>query len=106
MELVFNQNSSVSQSLRGEARRATLILPHPNGDPMPDKRDQHLRQNLVYLIASGGAHTKFDDVLKNLPPRLRGKKPANFPHSPWMLLEHLRIAQRHSRIQPQSQAQV
>jgi hypothetical protein len=60
---------------------------------MPDKRDQHLRQNLVYLIAGGGAHTKFDDVLKNLPPSLRGKKPANFPHSPWMLLEHLRIAQ-------------
>ncbi len=60
---------------------------------MPDRRDQHLRQNLVYLIAGGGAHTKFDDVLKNLPPSLRGKKPANFPHSPWMLLEHLRIAQ-------------
>jgi hypothetical protein len=25
---------------------------------------------------------------------LRGKKPAKFPHSPWMLLEHMRIAQR------------
>jgi hypothetical protein len=61
---------------------------------MPDKRDQHLRQNLVYLIAGGGAHAKFDQVLRNLPPGLRGKKPANFPHSPWMLLEHLRIAQR------------
>jgi DinB family protein len=61
---------------------------------MPDKRDQHLRQNLVYLIAGGGAHAKFDDVLKNLPPSLRGKKPANFPHSAWMLLEHIRIAQR------------
>jgi hypothetical protein len=60
---------------------------------MPDKRDQHLRQNLIYLIAGGGAHAKFEDVLKGLPPGLRGKKPANFPHSPWMLLEHLRIAQ-------------
>jgi hypothetical protein len=28
-----------------------------------------------------------------LPPKLRGAKPANFPHSPWMILEHLRIAQ-------------
>ena len=60
---------------------------------MPDKRDQHLRQNLVYLIAGGGAHAKFDDVLKSFPPSLRGKKPANFPHSAWMLLEHIRIAQ-------------
>ena len=60
---------------------------------MPDKHDEHLRQNLVYLIAGGGAHAKFDDVLKSFPPSLRGKKPANFPHSAWMLLEHLRIAQ-------------
>ena len=60
---------------------------------MPDQRDQHLRQNLAYLIAGGGAHAKFDDVIKHLPPSLRGKKPANFPHSAWMLLEHLRIAQ-------------
>ena len=60
---------------------------------MPDTRDQHLRQNLLYLIRGGGAHAKFDDAVRNLPPNLRGKKPANFPHSPWMLLEHLRIAQ-------------
>lgn len=61
---------------------------------MPDKRDLHLRQNLAYLIAGGGAHIKFDDAIKGLPPRLRGATPANFPHSAWMLLEHLRIAQR------------
>jgi len=55
--------------------------------------DQHLRQNLAYLLTGGGAHAKFDDVIKDLPKDLRGKKPANFPHSPWMILEHLRIAQ-------------
>jgi hypothetical protein len=55
--------------------------------------DQHLRQNLAYLISGGGAHAKFDDAIKNLPPNLRGAKPPNFPHSAWMLLEHLRIAQ-------------
>jgi len=60
---------------------------------MPDQQDQHLRQNLVYLISGGGAHAKFDDAIKGLAPSLRGKKPANFPHSPWMLLEHLRLAQ-------------
>jgi hypothetical protein len=60
---------------------------------MPDTRDQHLRQNLLYLVRGGGAHAKFDDAVRSLPPNLRGKKPSNFPHSPWMLLEHLRIAQ-------------
>jgi hypothetical protein len=55
--------------------------------------DQHLRQNLAYLISGGGAHAKFDDAIKNLPSDLRGAKPPNFPHSAWMLLEHLRIAQ-------------
>jgi len=60
---------------------------------MTKSKDQHLRQNLTYLLTGGGAHAKFDDVIKNLPPKLRGAKPANFPHSPWMILEHLRIAQ-------------
>jgi hypothetical protein len=55
--------------------------------------DQHLRQNLAYLISGGGAHAKFDDVIKNLPANLRGAKPEHFPHSAWMILEHLRIAQ-------------
>ena len=60
---------------------------------MPNSQDKQLREHLIYLLAGGGAHAKFDDVIKNLPPTLRGTKPQNFPHSPWMLLEHLRIAQ-------------
>jgi len=52
-----------------------------------------LRQHLVELLTAGHAHATFDDVISNLSPTLRGAKPANFPHSPWMLLEHLRIAQ-------------
>jgi len=62
-------------------------------DPLTKDHDQHLRQNLAYLISGGGAHAKFDAAVTNLPPNLRGKKPADYPHSPWMLLEHLRIAQ-------------
>jgi hypothetical protein len=60
---------------------------------MPTKQDQHLRQNLGYLISGGGAHAKLDDVIKNFPPELRGTKPEGLPHSAWMLLEHMRIAQ-------------
>ncbi len=60
---------------------------------MTNSQDQLLRQNLIYLLAGGGAHANFDAIVRNLPPKLRGAKPANFPHSPWMLLEHLRLAQ-------------
>jgi len=55
--------------------------------------NRSLRQHLIDLLTAGNAHAKFDDVIKDLPPDLRGTKPANFPHSPWMLLEHLRLAQ-------------
>jgi len=55
--------------------------------------DKSLRQHLLDLLNGGHAHAKFDDIVKDLPPKLRGTRPANFPHSPWMLLEHLRLAQ-------------
>jgi DinB superfamily len=55
--------------------------------------DQALRQHVTYLLNDGGAHAKFADVLKKFPANLRGKKVENFPHTAWMLLEHMRIAQ-------------
>lgn len=61
---------------------------------MPDHSDQALRQNLEYLISGGGAHAKFDDAIKGIPTKLRGTRPKDFPHSAWMLVEHMRIAQR------------
>ena len=61
---------------------------------MTKDHDQHLRQNLTYLISGGGAHAKFDEVVTKIPRDIRGVKPGNFPHSPWMILEHMRIAQR------------
>lgn len=60
---------------------------------MTKDHDQSLRQHLLELLEGGGAHAKFEDVVKDLPAKLRGARPAKFPHSPWMLLEHLRLAQ-------------
>ena len=60
---------------------------------MPPDPHATLRQHLTALLNGGQAHATFDDAIKNLPADLRGKKPENFPHSPWMILEHLRIAQ-------------
>ena len=56
--------------------------------------DHSLRQHLKYLLSDGGAHAKFSDVVSSFPANLRRQKPAGFPHSAWMLLEHMRIAQR------------
>jgi hypothetical protein len=55
--------------------------------------EQVLRRHLLELLAGGSAHAKFEDAVKDLPAELRGAKPERFPHSPWMLLEHLRLAQ-------------
>ena len=40
-----------------------------------------------------GAHLTFDEAVKGFPVKLRGAKPKGAPHTPWQLLEHLRIAQ-------------
>ncbi len=58
-----------------------------------DPHRKELHEHLIYLLGGGGAHAKFDDVIKDMPEKLRGVKPEGLPHSAWMLLEHLRIAQ-------------
>ena len=58
-----------------------------------DSHDRYAREHVVSLLEGGNAHVKFDDVVAGLPAKLRGKKPDGYPHTAWMLLEHLRIAQ-------------
>ena len=60
-----------------------------NGD-----QTARLREHLLYLLKGGGAHLDFDKAIADLPAELRGAKPPGVPHTPWRLLEHLRIAQR------------
>ncbi len=45
------------------------------------------------LLNGGDAHADFEDAVKDFPAELRGKTPKGAKHSPWQLLEHLRIAQ-------------
>jgi len=59
---------------------------------MPDTQ-KSLRKDLVSLLTEGNAHGTFEDAVKDLPANLRGKRPENAPHSPWEILEHLRLAQ-------------
>jgi hypothetical protein len=52
-----------------------------------------LRECLLNLIDSGDAHKKFDAAVAAVPAAQRGRRPPGGPHSPWELLEHMRIAQ-------------
>lgn len=61
---------------------------------MAKDKDREMREQLVELLRGGGAHLTFDDAVADLPAELRGAKPAGQPHTPWRLVEHMRIAQR------------
>jgi hypothetical protein len=55
--------------------------------------DKSLRDHVLYLLRDGGAHVSFEAAIKGLPVSLRGKRPKGAAHSPWEILEHIRIAQ-------------
>jgi DinB superfamily len=57
------------------------------------KKPDPLRQHLVSLLTKAEAHVDLDSSIKKFPAKLRGQKPKGSPHTPWQLLEHIRIAQ-------------
>ena len=60
---------------------------------MKPDHDGSLRRHLVELLKGGSAHARFEEVVAGIPAKLQGQKPAGLPHSPWMLLEHMRLTQ-------------
>jgi hypothetical protein len=58
-----------------------------------DMTDKILRKHLIKMLEGGDAHATFDDAVADLPAALQGRIPKGAEHSPWQLLEHLRIAQ-------------
>jgi hypothetical protein len=60
---------------------------------MSTDQTRALREHVLYLLRDGGAHLDFNKAIADLPPQLRGAKPPGVPHTPWRLLEHLRICQ-------------
>jgi hypothetical protein len=57
------------------------------------ENDKPVREHLLKLLAGGQAHVTFEAAIKGLPVALRGKRPKGAEHSPWEILEHMRIAQ-------------
>jgi hypothetical protein len=52
-----------------------------------------LREHLRKVLGWHEAHLDSRTAFAGLPAKKRGAKPPGAPHSPWELLEHLRIAQ-------------
>jgi uncharacterized damage-inducible protein DinB len=52
-----------------------------------------LRDQLASVLDWDDAHVSFDNAVKGIPLDKRGARAAGFEHSPWQLLEHIRIAQ-------------
>jgi hypothetical protein len=60
---------------------------------MPDQSDR-LRAQLVRLLDWEEAHVSFDKAVDGIPADRRGAHAPGFEHSPWELLELLRLAQK------------
>jgi uncharacterized damage-inducible protein DinB len=56
-------------------------------------QDRSLRTHLRKLIDWEDAHAGLDAAVEGIAPSLRGVAPSGLPHSPWQLLEHLRLCQ-------------
>ena len=55
---------------------------------------ESLREQLARVLDWEEAHVGFDKALAGIPADKRGAQAAGFEHTPWQLLEHLRIALR------------
>src|SRR5215218_9898879 len=52
-----------------------------------------IRDHLVRVLEWGDAHVDFHRAVDGIPADKRGARAAGLEHSPWQLLEHIRLAQ-------------
>src|SRR6476660_3470581 len=57
------------------------------------KKDKVLREHLLDVLLGESAHLNFEGAVKEMPPALRGQRLEGGAHSPWEVLEHMRITQ-------------
>lgn len=55
--------------------------------------DKVLRKQLVKLLKGGEAHGTVENTVRAYPSEIAGACLGSVPHTPWQLLEHMRIAQ-------------
>jgi len=59
---------------------------------MSNAEDRALRDQLVQFLRGGQAHADLKSVLDDIPAAIRGARLKGMPHTPWQLVEHIRIA--------------
>jgi uncharacterized damage-inducible protein DinB len=52
-----------------------------------------IRDQLARFLDWEEAHVGFDKAVDGIPPDKRGARADGFEHSPWQLIEHIRVAQ-------------
>jgi len=57
------------------------------------RKQKSLPEHLVELLNGGHAHVDFASTVKDWPANVQGEKPEGAAHSPWEVLEHMRLAQ-------------
>jgi hypothetical protein len=55
--------------------------------------EKYTRKELADLLGGGNAHRGFDDIVRDFPNKLLGRRPEGLLYSAWELIEHMRIAQ-------------
>jgi len=78
-----------TRPLAGTKRRAPASRASGRGAAI----DRSLRALLIRQLDGGHAYTTFAEAIRDLPAELRGVRPDGAAHSPWQVLEHLRISQ-------------
>ena len=56
-------------------------------------RQNSLRDHLVRLLEWEDAHVSYDRAVDGIPAGRRGERAPGFEHTPWQLVEHMRLAQ-------------
>jgi len=62
--------------------------------PLSQIEDQILRKHLIESLTGEIAHITLDRVIADFPLDAINRKVPGIPHSPWYLVEHMRLAQR------------
>ena len=70
-----------------------MLAPSEHRLPPGERVTDALRDHLLRLLDWDEAHASFDKAVSGLPADQRGARATGFEHSPWQLVEHLRIAQ-------------
>lgn len=80
-----------------ESRRAGFAAASPrlNGGCLTSRQvmDNELRQHLVQLLKGQGAHMDLEAAISEFPSSIGSSGVPGVSHTPWRLLEHMRIAQ-------------